>query len=455
MVPNNVYSTDEVDTKLADLDDRLTAVEQGEPLPVPPDPPNPSLPNLTVTAIELEPPAPTAGQATNARLTAHNGGAQIAAGVIIGANVSVDDTEVSWASDDGVGGGLGSGLSVTITTAGHGGPFTMTEGDHDITVVVDDIDRVHEGSESDNRLTIPVTVAKAPPTPAGSVLFEATSLWNTDKAQAPPFHAPADGLIRGAQYGLNNSNYGHPCYVATQADPALTLHLPDSWNWPAQTIVTTCPAGALPASGTDGSMAIVMPNGWVVDMWQVKPDGGGTFRCSAYGLCKWRADAADLYWPHSGVAIGASGWGKYENGAVVGAGINAAACSGAGGLITKADVKAGTVAHALTMAWDYANLGGAGGPGPQVMPAVHNDCGGGPGPIPEGGLLQATGAVPSGLSPFGVALFNAAKLKGVYVVDKLDGQPMISGDGSSEVGAAVHANELTTIMRTCRLVKTW
>jgi hypothetical protein len=86
---------------------------------------------------------------------------------------------------------------------------------------------------------------------------------------------------------------------------------------------------------------------------------------------------------------------------------------------------------------------------------VTNDDGGGPGPLPQGGLLVATGDMPAGLNAMERTLWTAARTYGVYVCDQLGGGPMFYGDGSQAVGAAFTDAGLTKIGHSLRLVKTW
>jgi hypothetical protein len=114
------------------------------------------------------------------------------------------------------------------------------------------------------------------------------------------------------------------------------------------------------------------------------------------------------------------------------------------------------IPHALDMAWDYSDLGGAGnGAGDAVAPAVANDDGGGSGPLPEGGLLiiPAGTPKPAGLSRMGSALWDAASTYGVYITDQLGGSPMFYGDGT--VASAFSSNDFTTVGQALRLADNW
>ncbi len=81
--------------------------------------------------------------------------------------------------------------------------------------------------------------------------------------------------------GVSQTQYdwGHPTYYASTADPVFTLRAtaPFGRN-PIGGMRIHVPDAALPAGGGDAHMAIVTPDGWEYDLWQVqdKPSGGGT-----------------------------------------------------------------------------------------------------------------------------------------------------------------------------------
>jgi len=294
--------------------------------------------------------------------------------------------------------------------------------------------------------TVPAPTAPTPPvappvTPPGTLtaprLFADDSLWNTPKA--PTVFAPAaDATIQSLPYGLNNGAFSHPFYRAKATDPVTTFRLGAGWGHPATTMVTPAPAGMHPASGSDGVMTVLLTDGTLLDMYGVS--GGGT---------DW---TATFY----GTSDGVHGPGFGEQGTWTAIGTTAIGSPQAAGTILASDVAAGVIPHAIFIAYDYANEGGTGTSGtPGVAPAVSNDDGGGPGPLPQGGLLVATGDMPSGLNAMERALWTAARTYGVYVCDRLGGGPMFSGDGSAVVGAAFTDAGLTKIGHSLRLVKTW
>jgi len=292
-------------------------------------------------------------------------------------------------------------------------------------------------------VVLPKRALSASPSPTtstshafGGRLFASSSSWNTVKrgiAYAPA----ADGTLHGLSYGINNGAYDHPTYFAKATDPMTTFHLGAGWGFPATTMTVPAPAGMKASTGGDLVMTILLSNGQILDLYGVS--GSGTsFRASYYGISN-----------------GVNGSGFGTNGHAVGT--TAIGSPQAGGTILARDVAAGSISHALCMAFDYSVLGGLGTGGRSVYPAVSNDDGGGGGPLPEGGLLliPAGTVKPAGLSSMGSALWNAAATYGVYVTDQLSGGPMFYGDGSSAVGSAFNSGDFNAVGKALRLAKTW
>ena len=270
-------------------------------------------------------------------------------------------------------------------------------------------------------------------------LFGPTSLWNTDKAPTQ-FAEAADPLLSRRTYCMNNDLFSRPVFFAADTDPMWTVTAGAGWGKPARTVQFQAPANIRPASGTDGVLNVLAPDGTLWDAYgatNVDPTAhtySAAFLVESDGI-NGTGFGVQPYTPNGTTAVGAPQ---------------------AGGVITAGDVAARRIDHAATMAFDYSDEGGAStGAGPQVPPAVSNDDGGGPGPIPQGALLVATGKMPSGLNTMERALWAAAKRKGVFVTDRLVGAPCFSGDGSRAVGKAFTGKGLTKIGRRLRLVKTW
>jgi hypothetical protein len=262
-------------------------------------------------------------------------------------------------------------------------------------------------------------------------------LWNTIKAPTA-FAASATSVIKGISFGLNNSAYDHPFYIAKTSDPVTTFHLGAGWGKPAETITANAPAGMQQASGGDAVLDVLLTDGTLLDMYGVT--GSGT---------NW---TAKYYGTSNGLT--GPGFGTYPSSI----GTTAIGSPQAGGTILASDVAAGVIPHALTMACDYSYEGGVGTSGSdQIAPAVSNDDGGGPGPLPQGGLLVIPPgtSMPSGLSAMDKQLWDAASIEGVYLTDQAGGGCYFYGDGSSAVSNAFTSAGLNAVGHALELVVTW
>lgn len=276
------------------------------------------------------------------------------------------------------------------------------------------------------------------PAAAGARLFAASSLWNTAK-NGVTYASAADGTLAGLSYGINNGSYDHPTYFASSTDPTTTFHLGAGWGFPATTMTVPAPSGMKASSGGDLVMTILLSNGQLLDLYGVS--GGGTnFSATYYGISD-GVNGTGFGDPSTRHAIGTTAIGSTQG----------------GGTILARDIAAGSISHALCMAFDSSVLGGSGTGGSSVNPAVSSDDSGGGGPLPEGGLLVIPAGTqkPAGLSAMGSALWNAAATYGVYITDKLGGGPMFYGDGSSAVGNAFNSSDFSAVGKALRLAKTW
>ena len=83
-----------------------------------------------------------------------------------------------------------------------------------------------------------------------------------------------------------DGDYFHPVYAARRSDPVYTVHC---LRWTSSCEVeghrVRIPAAARPAGGGDGHMAVIQPDKWEYDFWQVRdrPAGGGTLLVSHGG----------------------------------------------------------------------------------------------------------------------------------------------------------------------------
>jgi hypothetical protein len=446
--PPPYYTTDEIDTafatvdaELVDHEDRITALEAGTPPPV--DPPvDPGPVHGVDLVVQWDPPPElTQGVPVDLEATLTNlGDEAIPAGPIIGVGFFCDGVQASWWSTMA---GLEAGASVTYTTSSgpmHGGAWRpAVAGEHTLTAWVDDLNRIPEWDDQNNKADVVVTIAEGTPPPAGqATLFTAASSWNTPKA-VTQFDADADARLRSLSYGINNGDFSHPLTYSTANDPTATVDCPDSWGWPAGRITINLRDDALPAGGTDGHLAVVNADGRLLDFWQFHNIGYRAWACSAWAQHNWQ----------TGI-----GWGVASP--FQSAGVTAAGAPTAAGTITAAEVDAGVIPHALCMAFDYNDQGGVNTSWqPGIPPAINNDVGGGPGPICEGALLVAVGNEPAGLNDAERALWTAARTYGCWVIDKLDGAPQFYGDRSATVGGAFRADKVTAIGRQLRMAVTW
>ena len=191
--------------------------------------------------------------------------------------------------------------------------------------------------------------------------------------------------------------FSRPVFFAAATDPTWTVTAGAGWGKPARTVQYQAPADTRPASGSDAVLNVLAPDGTLWDAYGVTNLDPTAHTFSAAFLVE--SDG-----------INGTGFGVQP---YTPSGTTAVGAPQAGGVITAADVAARRIDHAATMAFDYNDEGGATtGAGPQVPPAVANDDGGGPGPIPQGALLVATGTRPSGLNKMERALWAAAKTQG-------------------------------------------
>jgi hypothetical protein len=118
-------------------------------------------------------------------------------------------------------------------------------------------------------------------------------------------------------------DYGQPVYFSRAGDPLVTLRATENWGPnPINGLRIPVPAGARPAGGDDGHMAIVTPDGWEYDLWRAKAPGYGELRFSWGGRV--RIDGNGL-----GSGGTASGFGNLA------------------GLIRPEELAAGRIDHAL------------------------------------------------------------------------------------------------------------
>lgn len=119
--------------------------------------------------------------------------------------------------------------------------------------------------------------------------YAASSPFNTGVAGGAVVAQSSSIVSRVLQWGQpgnvalgvaeTSEDFMHPVYYAQPGDPEYTLQATESWGSnPINGIKIPIPAGARPAGGSDGHMAVITPEGWEYDFWRVSsiPAGGGT-----------------------------------------------------------------------------------------------------------------------------------------------------------------------------------
>lgn len=159
-------------------------------------------PDLIVTDITTNPASPLTGNnVTFGAVVKNQGTGATPGGTIIGVSFFVNDTQVSWS--DNVTTALAPGASVTLTATG--GPsgsnaWSAATGSHTVMAYVDDVNRITETNETNNKYseTLVVTTSPMPdliitslssnpaiPTQGDSVTFTATVQNQGNAAGAP------------------------------------------------------------------------------------------------------------------------------------------------------------------------------------------------------------------------------------------------------------------------------
>jgi hypothetical protein len=122
-----------------------------------------AFPDVVVSSVALAPLNPVAGQAVSfTALVRNQGAASTPAGVSVGVAYFIDGAYRTWGS---VSGPLAAGASVTVGTKG--GTWIATPGDHQLTALVDDVNRFPEADETNNSTSSNFTVGS--PSAAGNL----------------------------------------------------------------------------------------------------------------------------------------------------------------------------------------------------------------------------------------------------------------------------------------------
>jgi hypothetical protein len=192
-----------------------------------------------------------------------------------------------------------------------------------------------------NVATSPVTPARASVVPHNP--FAPTSFWNARLSSTAPIDPNSKSYVNGlvsqvSKYGawMNTNSYSVPVYVVPSDQPTVKVTL-NTWGpdlqqaWKAVPI----PAGSVAASGTDESMAVWQPSTdkmW--DFWLMHQTSGAW-------SARWGGEMDNVstnpgYYTHSGQT---NNWGATGTGVPL-----------LGGLVTIADLRRGSIKHALALA---------------------------------------------------------------------------------------------------------
>ncbi len=119
--------------------------------------------------------------------------------------------------------------------------------------------------------------------------YAASSPFNTTVAGDAVVPQSAEIVSKVLSFGLpgtaalgvaeTSEDWMHPVYYSEPGDPIYTLQSTEPWGKdPINGMQIPIPATARPAGGSDGHMAVVTPEGWEYDFWQVSSKGtaGGT-----------------------------------------------------------------------------------------------------------------------------------------------------------------------------------
>lgn len=127
---------------------------------------NLALPDLIVTSVGWTPNPAFANNAVTFHATVKNQGTGATpSGIVLGVGFSIDGgPNVSWSA--GFTSALAPGASVVLTAdGGPNGPNTWvaTPGAHTFTATADDVNRIAESNESNNALSVPLSISFGPP----------------------------------------------------------------------------------------------------------------------------------------------------------------------------------------------------------------------------------------------------------------------------------------------------
>lgn len=261
----------------------------------------------------------------------------------------------------------------------------------------------------------------AAPSPSAAEWFGSGSVWNTPIGASPTVLGGSSGWIApfvGTPINYNRGAYTTSKWTVTGATPTLLWKLIDAWlvdnvPTPSGLVSTQDPPGATEwyaifdyAADNKLWSSLVHTYGYAVaGYW------------GAYNMFPYRRDG--------------SGICQYSD---YGAGRACGSCQGAG-MITRAEIAAGVIPHALGIALN--NVGST-----YVAPFRHTDGSGGSSAIPMGSRIQydpTINVAASSYSSFTKIVLKALQDYGMYVVDSSSNpsfycQQYNIGDGAGSLG---------------------
>jgi hypothetical protein len=297
----------------------------------------------------------------------------------------------------------------------------------------------------DPLVVTPGTVASGPGVDKAQP-FSAASIWNTPTPASTQWF---DTTVLHAGAPLSNGDTFRHWWVSTDAvhiwwssptDPVWTFNMPafvaPAWhrNRPAEIFSVQAPANLAASTDSDHILAVADPaSGNYVEVWR-----------ASVNTATHTVTSTGPGWA-TGNMINGPGGGTLANND----GVRAANFSWMGGLITGADLAAGTIDHALVVSLPASMLMGGGYSGYQGgadagTPAWRAPATGWEtwmtGPIQMGSRLgiPADTPMPAGLSPLGVMVFNSLQTYGAFVGDYTGGQwPLFYADQGTVTQAQV------------------
>jgi glucan endo-1,3-alpha-glucosidase len=163
---------------------------------------SPGLPDLVVTSLTVTPANPQAGDhVVFTAVVLNQGTAATPVGTVVGIGFDLDGSAAATVWEDTDTASLAPGASVALTaTGGTAGSnyWIATSGTHSVTAWVDDVNRIAESNESNNKLTETVSVGTA------SVLTVVAQIDAGSASGASPFAADAD-FNTGSEFSSTSS----------------------------------------------------------------------------------------------------------------------------------------------------------------------------------------------------------------------------------------------------------